>query len=98
MNNFASNSCGKRWWSLEMGRTTQPCQSAGIVGVLVPEDPWLRVGVPWGPWGLWGPWVFLVSLGIPGDSGGHGVWRGEGGPLESGYVVHSTCSVLPPMV
>ena len=81
-----------------MGRTTQPCQSEGIAGVLVPGDPWLRVGVLWGPWGFWGPrgpWVFLGSLGIPGDSGGHGVPGGEGGPLESGYVIHYTRSVTP---
>ena len=42
-------------------------------GVLVPGDPWVCVGVPWGPWGLWGPWGPWGSLGVPGDSGGHGV-------------------------
>ena len=89
-----------------MGRTAQPCRSEGIAGslgqgwgVLVPGDPWVCMGVPWGPWGLWGlwgPWGSLGSLGVPGDSGGHGVPGGEGGPLESGYVVHSTRSVTPP--
>ena len=71
-----------------MARTAQPCRIEGIAGslgqgwgVLVPGDPWVCVGVPWGPWGLWGPWGpwgSLGSLGVPGDSGGHGVPGGEG--------------------